>query len=65
MTTQTFHSSEPNVLADLHETLIKLAADFREQICIECNWSVPTYYRKMRITTVKTKLSENFYLNYT
>jgi hypothetical protein len=29
----------------------KLPVNFRERVCEECNWSVPTFYRKLRLTT--------------
>jgi len=43
------HSNEAvNMMADLHARMINLPLTFRERVCIECNWSVPTFYRKMR-----------------
>ena len=30
---------------------MKLPVNFRERVCEECNWSVPTFYRKLRLTT--------------
>lgn len=42
-------SSTPvNVLHDIHSRMINLPIYFRERICEECAWSVPTFYRKMR-----------------
>ncbi|NLU95558.1 hypothetical protein [Chitinophaga sp. Ak27] len=37
-----------NVLLTLHTELSKLPVIFREQVCEECNFSTPTFYRKMR-----------------
>jgi hypothetical protein len=27
----------------------KLPVNFRERVCEECNWSIPTFYRKVRL----------------
>lgn len=40
-----------NVLQDVHSRMINLPIYFRERVCEECAWSVPTFYRKMRNTT--------------
>jgi len=37
-----------NVLQDVHSRMINLPIYFRERVCEECAWSVPTFYRKMR-----------------
>ncbi|SEW07098.1 hypothetical protein [Chitinophaga arvensicola] len=37
-----------NVLLDIHTKLSSLPITFREKVCEECNWSTPTFYRKMR-----------------
>ncbi|NLR60023.1 hypothetical protein FHW36_101414 [Chitinophaga polysaccharea] len=37
-----------NVLLDIHTKLSGLPVAFRERVCEECNWSTPTFYRKMR-----------------
>jgi hypothetical protein len=37
-----------NILLDLHTTFSKLPILFRERVCEECNYSTPTFYRKMR-----------------
>jgi len=37
-----------NILLDLHTTFSKLPVLFRERVCEECNYSTPTFYRKMR-----------------
>ncbi|MEC5147601.1 hypothetical protein [Chitinophaga sp. 212800010-3] len=37
-----------NVLLDIHTKLSSLPVLFREKVCEECNWSTPTFYRKMR-----------------
>lgn len=42
-------TKEPlNVLLDIHTQLSGLPVRFRERVCEECNWSTPTFYRKMR-----------------
>lgn len=41
--------SQPvNILLDLHTKFFKLPVLFRERVCEECNYSTPTFYRKMR-----------------
>lgn len=37
-----------NVLLQIHTVFSKLPITFRERVCEECNWSLPTFYRKMR-----------------
>ncbi|TWF44677.1 hypothetical protein FHW36_101598 [Chitinophaga polysaccharea] len=37
-----------NTLLQIHTMLSKLPVIFRERVCEECNWSTPTFYRKMR-----------------
>jgi len=39
--------TEPNVLKDIHLTLGSAMVIFRALVCVECNWSLPTYYRKI------------------
>jgi hypothetical protein len=39
-----------NVLLRMHTLMSKLPVNFRERVCEECNWSVPTFYRKLRLT---------------
>ncbi|MCW3462230.1 hypothetical protein [Chitinophaga nivalis] len=42
-------SQEPlNVLLDIHTRFSIFPVLFREKVCEECNWSTPTFYRKMR-----------------
>ncbi len=41
-------SNNKNILLELHTELSKVAVLFRERICDECNYSTPTFYRKMR-----------------
>ncbi|WP_143313655.1 P-loop NTPase family protein [Chitinophaga ginsengisegetis] len=38
-----------NTLLQIHTMFSKLPITFRERVCEECNWSFPTFYRKMRI----------------
>jgi len=37
-----------NLLNDFHLTVTHLPTVLRKEICKECNWSIPTYYRKCR-----------------
>jgi hypothetical protein len=37
-----------NMLQDIHASLINFPIRFREKVCEECSWSIPTFYRKMR-----------------
>jgi hypothetical protein len=39
---------KPNYLKGFHDQFVNLTVAFREEVCNECNWSVPTFYRKMR-----------------
>lgn len=39
-----------NLLQDIHGRMINLPIYFRERVCEECSWSIPTFYRKMRST---------------
>ncbi|SFO54342.1 hypothetical protein SAMN05428949_5669 [Chitinophaga sp. YR627] len=42
------NQSSLNVLNDLHAIMTHLPIVLRDRICEECNWSIPTYYRKCR-----------------
>lgn len=44
-----FNEQGANQLADLHSRVMNLLIDFRSRVCEECAWSMPTYYRKMRM----------------
>lgn len=44
---------EANVLADAYTRLIEFPNEVRDAICSECNFSLPTFYRKMRATDRK------------
>lgn len=37
-----------NILFLLHSSFSELPIKFRELVCKECGWSMPTFYRKMR-----------------
>jgi len=37
-----------NMLQDIHANLVNFPLRFRERVCEECAWSIPTFYRKMR-----------------
>ena len=39
---------DENVLFMLHTEFTTVAQHFRERVCEECNFSVPTFYRKVR-----------------
>jgi hypothetical protein len=39
-----------NMLLEIHTWLSNFPVLFRERVCAECNWSTPTFYRKMRAT---------------
>ncbi|ASZ10540.1 hypothetical protein CK934_05890 [Chitinophaga sp. MD30] len=49
-----------NMLHDLHNQLFNCPIEFRDRVCEECSWSIPTFYRKMkaidRTTSGKGKL---------
>ncbi len=38
-----------NELFDIHTFLSDLPKFFKGRICEECAWSIPTFYRKMRM----------------
>ncbi|CAL1517822.1 hypothetical protein [Chitinophaga sp. MM2321] len=40
--------STGNVFFEIHSAFSKLALNFREMVSEECNFSVPTFYRKMK-----------------
>lgn len=33
----------------LHSLMSKLPVNFRGRVCEKCNWSIPTFYRKLRL----------------
>lgn len=37
-----------NTLMDIHDRFMNLFTMFRAKVCEECNYSVPTYYRKVK-----------------
>ncbi|ASZ09878.1 hypothetical protein KTO58_26545 [Chitinophaga pendula] len=37
-----------NMLFDIHSMLFDTPITFREKVCEQCSWSVPTFYRKMK-----------------
>lgn len=37
-----------NALLEMYTELAKVPVLFRERVCEECNYSTPTFYRKMR-----------------
>ncbi|QJB29913.1 hypothetical protein HF329_00755 [Chitinophaga oryzae] len=45
-----------NILFNLHEVYSKMAANFRNKVCEDCNWSMPTFYRKMRTKVPRNSL---------
>ncbi|WP_073084197.1 hypothetical protein [Chitinophaga jiangningensis] len=42
-----------NALSVLHALYTDLPIEFRERVCKECKWSIPTFYRKMRIKDIQ------------
>lgn len=42
-------SNAKNVLLRLHSLMSTLPVNFRGRVCEECNWSIPTFYRKLRL----------------
>lgn len=47
-TTPSNKKKSSNILLSLHEQLTHAPTDFRQKVCEECGYSIPTYYRKMR-----------------
>lgn len=41
-------SREPNLLKKLDQHISAFNTRFRDRVCYECNWSIGTYYRKIR-----------------
>ena len=39
---------EPNFLSEIHIQLTNHVVLFRALVCMQCQWSMPTYYRKIR-----------------
>lgn len=50
-------SSSDNILKEIHAKLIAFPNEFRDKVGVECNWSMPTYYRKMRVENSTSALS--------
>jgi len=42
-------SNKKNVLLRLHSLMSALPANFRGRVCEACHWSLPTFYRKLRL----------------
>ncbi|MBV7528865.1 hypothetical protein [Chitinophaga sp. sic0106] len=57
----TMPKSSKNILAVFHARLTNVPITFRERVCKECKWSVPTFYRKMRL---KDKPDEHGEINF-
>jgi hypothetical protein len=45
---KTLPPGQHNMLHEIHARLNDLSIVFRNRVCEECGWSVPTFYRKMR-----------------
>jgi hypothetical protein len=43
-----------NFLNELFSHVTELPTIIRDRICNECNWSVPTFYRKARLLKIRT-----------
>lgn len=41
-------NSDPNLLRDVYAVFNIFCGRFRQMVCTACNWSEPTFYRKMR-----------------
>jgi len=41
-------AQKKNILLEFHTQFSELPVVFRERVCEECNYSVPTFYRKIR-----------------
>lgn len=50
-------NKKPNYLSELHSIFTQTPIFFRERMCEECNWSTPTFYRKMRLNNDRDKES--------
>ncbi len=48
-----------NMLQDIHSQLAEFPVVFREHICEECAWSIPTFYRKMRAVDKQSESGKN------
>jgi hypothetical protein len=44
-------SASYNILKEIHLKLTAFPNEFRDKVGTECNWSTPTYYRKMKAET--------------
>jgi hypothetical protein len=56
---------DTNILHVIYSHLAKAFILFRDLVCKECNWSVPTFYRKLRLRSIisnaeKEKIIECF-----
>ncbi|WP_142685951.1 hypothetical protein [Chitinophaga polysaccharea] len=41
-------ADKPNTVSDLYFLMTSIPAIFRDHVCNECDWSIPTFYRKVR-----------------
>jgi len=48
-------SNNDNILFEIHANLGNAFIVFRDQVCAECSWSIPTFYRKMRCNAAISK----------
>jgi hypothetical protein len=55
---KTKNQSEANMLLDIHTQLIEFPQMVRKAICTECNYSLPTFYRKMRVANQKDEFDK-------
>lgn len=49
---------ETNMLRELHAQTVNLCNIFRDKVCHECGYSVPTFYRKARSSDTKLSNAE-------
>lgn len=46
-----------NPFAEVFNIISYSPVGFRDRVCEECNWSVPTFYRKLRLLLTKRGIS--------
>ena len=45
-----FEQEPISMLEDIHTHFLNSVKVFRELVCLECDWSEPTFYRKLAAT---------------
>ena len=41
-------ADKPDTVSDLYFLMTSIPAIFRDHVCNECDWSIPTFYRKIK-----------------